>query len=114
MKLSNSILYNYTLPKYRKFEQNKNIKEIAAFFLGILTIEARFLKHDEIGEGYWIAKFEEFITNYLNSELNGFSDEWKETIGTSYSEWIYRNQKNDQDGMMKFYKILDEFIRQES
>ena len=86
MKLTDSILYSYTKPKHRKFEQNKCIKEIAAFFLGILTIESRFLKYDEIGEGYWIVRFEEFITNYLNLELNGFEKYASEQPHLAYCE----------------------------
>lgn len=113
MELSKSILFSYTLTKNKKFQKDKSIKEIAAFFLGILTIESKFLKHDEVGEGYWIVRFEEFITNYLNSELNHFKEDWKETIGTSYSEWIYQHQKDDLDGLNKFYHILNEFVRQE-
>jgi hypothetical protein len=110
MKLKESIIYSFSIPNNKKFEVGKSIKEIAAYLLGVLTIESRYIKYNQIGEGYWIEKFEEFITNYLNAELNNFNDEWNETIGTSYSKWIYQNQKSDEDGLEKFYKILDLFI----
>jgi len=114
MQLSESILFSYSILKNKKFQKDKTVKEIAAFFLGVLAVESRFLEHNEIGEGYWIVKFEEFATNFLNSELNSFNDQWEETIGTSWSKWIYEHQINDEDGLNRFHKILDKFIQQEN
>ncbi|MCG8328771.1 MAG: hypothetical protein MI974_13855 [Chitinophagales bacterium] len=113
MKLTDSILFSYTISKDKKFLEDSNIKEVASFFRGIMVIESRYLKFNEIGESHWITKFEEFATNYLNSEFNNFRDKWEETIGTSWSRWIYQNQKDDKNGLEKFYRVLDDFIRQE-
>ena len=94
----------------KKFKYFNNIAHVSAFLLGVSLSQSVNFKFGIEFDGCWIPDFEEFITNYLNAELNNFNNEWEETISTSYSKWIYQNQKNDEDGLQKFYKILDLFI----
>jgi hypothetical protein len=94
----------------KKIQQYSNVMEIFSFLCGYTVAESFLLKFGQTGHSYWVSDFEEFATNYLNSELNNFNDEWTETIGTSYAKWIYQNQEHNEDGLDKFYKILDLFI----
>lgn len=110
MELSETILYNI-IETNKKFNLFKNVREIAAYFLGIFSSYSKSVKYDEKGETHWIADFESFATNFLNQELNNFEDEWETTIETSYANWIYENQNNDEDGLNKFYFILEKYIR---
>lgn len=110
MKLKDSIIYSFSQSNNKKFDFGKSILEIFAFLQGVMVGERKFIKFDSICDGTWIVQFEEFATDYLNSEINGFKNDWIETIGTTYAKWIYQNQKNDEDGLEKFYMILDLFI----
>lgn len=98
-----------------RFKQFETVREVASFFLGILAIESRYTSSDEKGEAFWISKFESYITSELNQELNDdrSPDNWTETIGTSYANYIVSNQSSDDEGMRRFYAMLRSFFEAE-
>ncbi len=57
----------------------------------------------------WVSEFMLFCEKELLTELKK-SEPTRISLRTGYANYIWENQANDDEGLTKFYKLLDSFV----
>ena len=109
IKIVDSHLYKYLI-FLKKYNPGYNVKEIFNLILGYqMALNQESIS--EVVREKWITDFNNFIEQKLIFEY--YNNDF-DKLPKNYGEIIYEHQKDDLDGLDQFYKILDEFVKEET
>lgn len=91
------------------FREFSNVFEIHYFLLGYQSSESDNLTRE--GHGKWISRFMLFCDRRLTEAIAEQKLDDCGSLEGNYCQYIYRNQRNDNDGMRRFYELLDDFLK---